>query len=30
MLWRKKDGTEFAAEPSFASWKTKEGTSQQQ
>ncbi len=25
-LWRRKDGTEFPAEPSFASWKTKEGT----
>jgi PAS domain S-box-containing protein len=25
MLWRRKDGTEFPAEPSFASWKTKEG-----
>ncbi len=26
MLWRRKDGTEFPAEPSFASWKTREGT----
>jgi hypothetical protein len=26
MLWRRKDGTEFPAEPSFASYKTKEGT----
>jgi len=26
MLWSRKDGTEFPAEPSFASWKTKEGT----
>jgi PAS domain S-box-containing protein len=25
-LWRRKDGAEFPAEPSFASWKTKEGT----
>ena len=24
-LWRRKDGTEFPGEPSFASWKTKEG-----
>jgi len=26
ILWRRKDGTEFPTEPSFASWKTKEGT----
>ena len=26
MVWRKKDGTEFQAERSFASWKTKAGT----
>ncbi|MEI7827942.1 MAG: PAS domain S-box protein, partial [Euryarchaeota archaeon] len=26
ILWRRKDGTEFPTEPSFASWKTKDGT----